>query len=462
MDWDRSPPGQRDQQRGYSKRKIPIVFVWAMRAVFVLIAPLYLIIPIKSAAAADITIEQPTSDGFTGVVIVGNITRENVLEFRKKIAPIPDKTKTFVVLMSRGGTGASIFIGEIIRQNGMSTLIPHDQICASACGLIWLAGVHRFVGERAHLGFHGLYDPDTLEQTVPGNAMVGAYLGALGLNYDAITWIVEPKPEEMHWLTPELATKFNIDYQLVRRDETAQQTTPPPEVLPGPPSNERSKEFWFITTVDLHLRVSPDPKAPDVFGPPPYDVVPRGSKVHPEPGKCAVWWGSGRGAMDADNIWCPVSYNGHAGWANAAYLGIDLQGHSTAACELYPKASGCGVPPGLYARAAPSAPLWGPAAMPSANERVWYTASMNLMFRKGPDPTSGTVFLPPYDYIPQGEMIAIPNLNNCQLHDHGAGPAVWCQTHWHGYRGWTNVLYVHGNNGQLACHIEPNAGGCRW
>ena len=93
--------------------------------------------------------------------------------------------------------------------------------------------------------------------------------------------------------------------------------------------------------------------------------------------------------MDADNIWCPVSYDGHAGRANAAYLGIDLQGHSTAACELYPRANGCGVPPGLYdeeRRAAHSAPLWGPAIMPSANERVWYTASMNFMFRKGPDP----------------------------------------------------------------------------
>ena len=64
-----------------------------------------------------------------------------------------------------------------------------------------------------------MYDPNSLQQTVPGNAMVGAYLGALGLNYDPITWIVEPKPQEMHWLTPELAAKFNIDYQLIRRDE---------------------------------------------------------------------------------------------------------------------------------------------------------------------------------------------------------------------------------------------------
>jgi hypothetical protein len=180
--------------------------------------------------------------------------------------------------------------------------------------------------------------------------------------------------------------------------------------------------------------------------------------------ECVVWWGSGRGALDADNIWCPVSYNDHAGWANAAYLGIDLQGHSSTACELYPKANGCGVSSGFYDKApsaAPSASLWGPAPMPSTNNLVWYTSSLNLTFRQAPDPTSRTVFLPPDDYIPQGEMVAIPNLNSCQLRDYGAGPAVWCQTYWRGYRGWTNVLFVHGNNGQLACYIEPNAHGCR-
>jgi hypothetical protein len=103
----------------------------------------------------------------------------------------------------------------------------------------------------------------------------------------------------------------------------------------------------------------------------------------------------------------------------------------------------------------------GPAPMPSANNLVWYTSSLNLMFRKAPDPTFRTVFLPPDEYIPQGEMVAIPDLNSCQLRAYGAGPAVWCQTYWRGYRGWTNVLFVHGNNVQLACYIEPNANGCR-
>jgi hypothetical protein len=30
--------------------------------------------------------------------------------------------------------------------------------------------------------------------------------------------------------------------------------------------------------------------------------------------------GSNRGAQDADNIWCPVLYEGHRGWANGYYL----------------------------------------------------------------------------------------------------------------------------------------------
>lgn len=115
-----------------------------MQAVLALISALCLASPVTNAIAASITVEQPTSDGFTDIFISGDITPENVLEFQQKIAPIADKTKAIVVLMSRGGTGASIFIGETIRQSGMSTLIWHNQVCASACSLIWLAGAHRY------------------------------------------------------------------------------------------------------------------------------------------------------------------------------------------------------------------------------------------------------------------------------------------------------------------------------
>ena len=67
---------------------------------------------------------------------------------------------------------------------------------------------------------------------------------------------------------------------------------------------------------DLQLREQPDPRARNILGAPPDDRMPKGSQV-------AVidfrrpWMGSGRGAQDADNIWCPVLYEGYRGWANA-------------------------------------------------------------------------------------------------------------------------------------------------
>jgi hypothetical protein len=56
-------------------------------------------------------------------------------------------------------------------------------------------------------------------------------------------------------------------------------------------------------------------------------------------GKCQPWMGSGRGAEDADNIWCQVSYGEHRGWANAYFLAAS-DGRRLA-CVMYPTARGC-------------------------------------------------------------------------------------------------------------------------
>src|SRR5262249_33720873 len=53
---------------------------------------------------------------------------------------------------------------------------------------------------------------------------------------------------------------------------------------------------------------------------------------------CRTWMGSGRGAQDADNIWCPVLYEGHRGWANAYYLADHGE---RVACVMYRTARGC-------------------------------------------------------------------------------------------------------------------------
>jgi len=59
---------------------------------------------------------------------------------------------------------------------------------------------------------------------------------------------------------------------------------------------------------DLQLREQPDPRARNILGAPPNDKMPKGSQVAVID-TCRTWMGSGRGAQDADNIWCPVLYD---------------------------------------------------------------------------------------------------------------------------------------------------------
>ena len=91
---------------------------------------------------------------------------------------------------------------------------------------------------------------------------------------------------------------------------------------------------------DLQLREWPDPYARNILGAP----LPKGSQVALTD-ICRTWTGGlGRGAKDADNIWCPVLYEGHRGWANAYYLAAHYG--ERVACVIYPPAGGCASTPG--------------------------------------------------------------------------------------------------------------------
>jgi hypothetical protein len=83
---------------------------------------------------------------------------------------------------------------------------------------------------------------------------------------------------------------------------------------------------------DLLLRDKADPHWSNILA-----KMPKGSQVAVIDA-CKTWMGSGRGAQDADNIWCPVLYAGHSGWANAYYLADHGE---RVACVVYPPARGC-------------------------------------------------------------------------------------------------------------------------
>jgi hypothetical protein len=84
-------------------------------------------------------------------------------------------------------------------------------MCASACGLIWLAGT-------LAIGFHAVYTQGENQQgqseaslpSAQGNAMVGAYITRLGLPYAPVLCATKSAPNEMTWLTAETAERCQI------------------------------------------------------------------------------------------------------------------------------------------------------------------------------------------------------------------------------------------------------------
>ena len=185
-----------------------------------------------SGLVATITVHEPDGEGRVFVDVVGTIDDEDFETFKEKtdqIYPIAfghPKKQVIVTLVSYGGsTNPALQIGDWIRKRGMSTFVPGDRTCTSACALIWLAGVPRTVGDTPQIGFHAAYDPTTRRETGAGNAVVGAYLRDLGVGYKAIVFMTRKGPTSVEWLTPDLAKELGVAWAMLQ----------PPRAIPIPP-----------------------------------------------------------------------------------------------------------------------------------------------------------------------------------------------------------------------------------
>jgi hypothetical protein len=203
--------------------------IWAVR--MALIAATIIVLA-EGGMAATITVHAPDGEGRVFVDVVGTINDEDFKTFKEKtdqIYPIGaghPKKQVIVTLVSPGGkANPAMRIADLIRRNAMSTFVPGDRTCTSACALIWLAGVSRIVGDTPQIGFHATYDPKTRRESGVGNALVGAYLRDLGLGYRAISFMTRKDPMSLEWLTPDLAKDLGITWT----------TLHPPRAIPIPP-----------------------------------------------------------------------------------------------------------------------------------------------------------------------------------------------------------------------------------
>jgi hypothetical protein len=206
----------------------------------------------KGAMAATITVHKPDGEGRVFVDVVGPINDDDFKTFKEKteqIYPIgsgyPNK-QVIVTLISHGGHAkAGLLISDWIRKRGMSTFVPGDRTCASACALIWLAGRPRNVGNNSLIGFHAAFNPKTRQETGIGNAVIGGYLRDLGFGYDAIAFMTRAGPTSVEWLTPDRAKEFRVTWAMLQPPRAipipAQPKLPPGVHLAAPPQVPWSK-----------------------------------------------------------------------------------------------------------------------------------------------------------------------------------------------------------------------------
>ncbi len=153
------------------------------------------------------------SNGVDVILIMGAIERGDDEVFR---ALSIQHKEAIVVLESDGGAlAAAIEIGKIVRLAGYSTLVMEDDVCASSCALIWLAGSPRALSSKGRVGFHASYrDKDgKMEETGVGNALVGHYLTLLNLPQRAIIFATMASPDKISWLSSENRADAGIEFE---------------------------------------------------------------------------------------------------------------------------------------------------------------------------------------------------------------------------------------------------------
>jgi hypothetical protein len=185
------------------------------------------------SANATVTYKAGSEDGSASIFITGDIVQGDAARFEGIISAMPEK-KAMVFLTSPGGLIVeSIIIGEAIREHHFLTAAPG--ICASACGLIWLAGTQRIIGPDSRVGFHAVsMGIGNASVSSNGNAIVGAYLTNMGLSYTAVNYITSAPPAGITWLTTADAQRLGIEYWFMPGPVSATLTAPPIAIAPPP------------------------------------------------------------------------------------------------------------------------------------------------------------------------------------------------------------------------------------
>jgi hypothetical protein len=119
--------------------------------------------------------------------------------------------RIIVNLRSSGGSFlGGLRIAEIIRSEKLATFVGPNEMCASVCAIIWLAGKERYVTNTSLIGFHSVYENGSEEKSSEGNDILRRYLTEWGFNDDFVKYVTTAGPNEILFLSKETAARYSI------------------------------------------------------------------------------------------------------------------------------------------------------------------------------------------------------------------------------------------------------------
>ncbi|MEY9782250.1 PAN domain-containing protein [Sinorhizobium fredii] len=211
---------------------------------------------IQTADAADIRMERLENGAL--ISVFGELVAGDDDRF-KNLAIATDGA--VVMFNSPGGLAhVGMEIGRTIAIKGFFTAVFDDDVCASSCGLAWIAGRKRFISSRAKVGFHAVFKDQDGSQNVSsaGNALVGSYLQQLNLSPNVVVYATATDPSSMQWLTAEDAERIGLEVALLPNSEAAAPANAPvpfgegaQATLPAPKSATPSRSWYYFDYTDL-------------------------------------------------------------------------------------------------------------------------------------------------------------------------------------------------------------------
>lgn len=160
-------------------------------------------------AAQFLKIEKMSSGDLTAILLYGPIQAGDMNELLT-VQTASNTPKTVLFLESPGGDAREgLTIAKFVHNQKWGTAVVNKGQCLSACATIWIAGGAKFLSGDAIIGFHDVYSENG--PSAPGNAIVGAFYGQLGLNDRVIQYLTSAPPDKFNYVNISLASEIGLE-----------------------------------------------------------------------------------------------------------------------------------------------------------------------------------------------------------------------------------------------------------